>query len=299
MSGLKNIRNNNYEYSQYSDYVFKTTVGKYANGVLKFLKIPYTIQNIISSEYASFGPKIHRLDFVGEVKKDGTDMILILECQSNLPTDDDIMRFFQYVSTLRVFKNRSVELYILCFKEAPYTKKEFVINDECIYTMNVISLKDYKASQILKNVENKIRNNSEVSDEDIASLQLIAYTDYSETTLEILEKTYSLIEQLSIEKNEKEALKYILDVLSANMLNKNEKKRLMEKIEMGINPREDYFTQKGREVGIEEGIREGIQKGREEEKLEIAINLLNDGMSIEKICKITGLSKDQIERGIS
>ena len=82
------------------------------------------------------------MDFVGEVKKGDEDICIILECQSDLPRDDDITRFFQYVSSLRVFKNRKVELYILCTKKAPYTKKEYIINDECTYTMHVKSLRD-------------------------------------------------------------------------------------------------------------------------------------------------------------
>lgn len=153
MDKLKYISNKEYEYKQYTDYIFKKTVYRYANGVLKFPEIPYKITNIISSEIASFEPKLHRLDFVGEAEKDGENICLILECQSKLPTDDDITRFFQYVSSLRIFKNRKVELYILCTQKAPYTKKEFVINDECVYTMHVKSLKDYKARQILKNAE--------------------------------------------------------------------------------------------------------------------------------------------------
>lgn len=50
---LKNISKKELEYNQYTDYIFKRTVQKYANGVLKFLKIPYEITNMISSELTS------------------------------------------------------------------------------------------------------------------------------------------------------------------------------------------------------------------------------------------------------
>ena len=132
-----------------------------------------------------------------------------MNANQKLPSDEDITRFFQYVSSLRVFKNRKVELYILCTKKAPYTKKDYIINNDCIYTMHVKSLKDFKAKEILKKVEDKIRNNETITDETIACLQLIAYTDYSEKTLEILKKTASLIERLNIDANEKEAILYI------------------------------------------------------------------------------------------
>ena len=47
---------------------------------------------------------------------------------------------------------------------------------------------------------------------------------------------------------------------------------------------------------IDDAIEEGIMKG----KIEIAVNLLKKGISIEEVCEITGLSKQQIEKlGIS
>ena len=183
MEKLKNISQKEYEYPHYNDYVFKQTIQKYTNGILKLLEIPYKVQNIILSELTSYGPKIHRLDFAGEAIKNGEDICIILECQSELPTDEDIMRFFQYVSSLLVLKNRKVELYILCTKEAPYDKKEFVLNDECTYIMHVKSLKSIKAKDIFNNIKGKKYN--QIDEKDIAALQLIAYTHYHETTLEI------------------------------------------------------------------------------------------------------------------
>ena len=233
------------------------------------------------------------MDFVGEAKKGSDDICIILECQSNLPSDDDITRFFQYVSSLRVFKNRKVELYILCTKKAPYTKKDYIINDDCTYTMHVKSLKDFKAKEILKNVEDKIRNNETITDETIACLQLIAYTDYSEKTLEILKKTAELIEKLNIDANEKEAILYILDVLSGNMLDEKDKNKFMEVRKMMINPRDEYLVNKGIEKGIEKGKEIGIEKGIEKEKFEIAKKLLPK-MTIKEIEEITGLTPEQI-----
>ena len=224
MKKLKHISGKKYKH--YNDYVFKKTVEERANGVLEFLKIPYRIDKILVSEITNIGQKIHRLDFAGEVRKDGETICIILECQKNLPTEDDILRFFQYVSSLRVLKRKKVELYILCLKPAPYESKEFEINDECIYTMHIISLKDIKAQEIFKNIENKIKYNLEITDGEIAALQLIAYTDYSESTLEIIKKAHNFVEEMKLDITDKFAVMYILDVLSANMLECKEKKRI-------------------------------------------------------------------------
>jgi len=42
---------------------------------------------------------------------------------------------------------------------------------------------------------------------------------------------------------------------------------------------------------IDDAIEEGVLKGRQE----IALSMLKDGMSVEIVCKYTGLSKQQIE----
>lgn len=51
-----------------------------------------------------------------------------------------------------------------------------------------------------------------------------------------------------------------------------------------------------REEGHEEGREKGREEGREESKLESAINMLNDGLSLEKICKYTSLSEEKIKQ---
>ena len=321
MKSLDYISRKQQEYHQYNDYIFKQTVQKRANGVLKLLGIPYTINNIILSEITDLGPKIHRLDFAGETIKNGEDICFVLECQSQLPTDDDILRFFQYVSSLLVLKKQKVELYILCMQKAPYNEKEFVLNDDCTYTMHVISLKDIRAEDIFKRIEDK--NYNHISDEDIAALQLIAYTDYDETTLEILKRAHKTVEQLNItDQNEKQAIFYILNILSVNMLDENDYTEFMEETEMILDPRERYMKKKMQEE-YEEKLKEEKQRLKElkqahnkklkeekqahnkklkEEKQahnkklkEIAKKLKEEKIPIETITKTTGLTEKEIQ----
>lgn len=193
---LKN-QSSGMEYPHYHDYNFKSILQERANGLLRFIGIPYILLSVMLSEFTTIGPGISRIDFAGEALKDDKIISIIIECQSKLPTDEDIKRFFQYVASMRIFKNNDVELFILCIEKAPYTKKEFIINDECKYTMHIISLKDYKAREIFKNIEDKLKNNKEITDMDIASLQMIVYTDYDESQLEILLKARKLIERIT------------------------------------------------------------------------------------------------------
>ena len=58
--------------------------------------------------------------------------------------------------------------------------------------------------------------------------------------------------------------------------------------EKGIN--------QGISQGIEQGINQGINQGVSQEKIEIARKMLNMNMSIEDISKVTGLSKNEINK---
>ena len=178
------------------------------------------------------------------------------------------------MSSIRVLKNKKVELYILCTKKAPYKRKEFVIDDECTYIMHMISLKDIDAEEIFKNIENKIEHNQDIGDEEIAALQLIAYTEYKESTLDVLKRAHHLIERMKLSDKDKLAIIYILNVLSANMLSEKDKKEYLEETTMMLNPRDEYMKNKGKE--------------------EIAKSLKGT-LPIEEIAKHTGLTIEKIK----
>ena len=254
---------------------------------------------MLISEYTNLGPSTSRIDFVGEAEKDGKTVSLIVECQSKLPSDDDIKRFFQYVSSLRIFKNNNVVLFILCTKKASYDKKEFIINDECIYTMHMVSLKDFKAREIFKNIEDKIKNNESITDEDIASLQVIVYTDTDESELEVLLKARKLIERIAeyseMSINEKSAIAYLFNVLSANMLDEDDATKFEEETYMLLNPMDRYCEAKGRREGRRDGMKDGIKRG----KRETAKNMLKKGFDMGEVMEITGLSEEEILNGNS
>ena len=51
---------------------------------------------------------------------------------------------------------------------------------------------------------------------------------------------------------------------------------------------------KVKKFGIEEGKRSGIKEGKKAAQLSIIQNLLNSGMKIDEISKVTGLSQKEI-----
>ncbi len=77
---------------------------------------------------------------------------------------------------------------------------------------------------------------------------------------------------------------------------------LNEKERMDYNYQEKfYFDDKAIKRDLmkkaeAKGLKKGIEQGIEQEKIEIAVNLKNLGISIEDISKATGLSKEKIEK---
>lgn len=51
------------DYAHYNDYNFRSILHRRADGLLKFMGIPYRIENIILSEYTTLEPGISRIDF--------------------------------------------------------------------------------------------------------------------------------------------------------------------------------------------------------------------------------------------
>ncbi|HHR6190230.1 TPA: Rpn family recombination-promoting nuclease/putative transposase, partial [Providencia alcalifaciens] len=61
------------------------------------------------------------------------------------------------------------------------------------------------------------------------------------------------------------------------------------------------LQEKGRQEGLQQGFEKGIEKGREEERvlayqrqLNMARNLLKNGVSLELIVESTGLSREEL-----
>ena len=141
------------------------------------------------------------------------------------------------------------------FAGLPMQTAQAIVKAACQDFKNwLTSLKDFKASTIFKNIENKLNNNEKITEEDIASLQVIVYTGYDESQYEVLIEARLLLEKISkkshLDINEKKAIIYLFDVLSANMLNDDERDKYGEEVYMLLNPMDRFLENKGRKEGL-------------------------------------------------
>ena len=90
----------------------------------------------------------------------------------------------------------------------------------------------------------------------------------------------------------------MLEILSENLELQEtikEVEKMLTHVDLKKLPSYQLGLEQGLEEGREEGLEAGIEKGREEEKLQVARNLL-DILPDEKIAKSTGLSLQEIRR---
>ena len=96
-------------------------------------------------------------------------------------------------------------------------------------------------------------------------------------------------------------LKEVQEKLKYDQMEPAEKKRYNKFMENSLLTRSQYETAlyegrlKGLEEGIEKGIEKGKEEGREEGKRQMVINCFVEGLPIELISKIAGLSVEEVE----
>ncbi|MCI8778683.1 MAG: hypothetical protein HFI87_06000, partial [Bacilli bacterium] len=77
----------------------------------------------------------------------------------------------------------------------------------------------------------------------------------------------------------------------------SEERVKMENIIDFFEPEEEHYENayiNGFEIGNKQGKREGISQGKNQEKIDIAKNLISKNVDIDFIVDVTGLSKEQI-----
>ena len=58
----------------------------------------------------------------------------------------------------------------------------------------------------------------------------------------------------------------------------------------------EHFKEEGRQEGIQKGIKRGMQKGMQKGMQQVVLNMLKEKTEIAFICKVTGLSEEEIRK---
>jgi predicted transposase/invertase (TIGR01784 family) len=115
---------------------------------------------------------------------------------------------------------------------------------------------------------------------------------------ELVKFSYSKEERANYEYYRKHELDYNSEIYNAIERGKEigEAKGKAEGLAEGVEKGKAEGLAEGVEKGKVEGLAEGKAEGAKAEKINIARELLEESMSIDKIIKITGLTKEEIEK---
>lgn len=150
------------------------------------------------------------------------------------------------------------------------------------YNVKAVSMYDRDGDIVIKEIEEKINDNVEVTKQDLIALTFTPIMSGKLSKLDKIIKAIKLVKKIDNE--------YIYDVESMlyafadKFLDGKDLEKVKEEISM---------TKLG-EMLVEDGIKKGKIEGKEEQAIETAKVAIKEGMSDELITKLTGLTESQI-----
>ncbi|PHO07838.1 transposase [Thermoanaerobacterium thermosaccharolyticum] len=110
-----------------------------------------------------------------------------------------------------------------------------------------------------------------------------------------LERCVEAIKDIPLDINKKKDIAFKAEILSGIVF----KRKVIEKVFSEVMKMFRIEESETYKMIIEKGIEKGIERGAKEEKIAIAKKLLEEGMDIDKIAKITELAKEEIKKLIN
>lgn len=284
------------------DIILKMIIMEYSDEFLKFIGVKKSIKKILKTEFVTKkGRRLH-LDFLCELI-DGT--LLNIEFQFTDPDGKDLNRFYDYNIFSQTEHNKLCETIIISFKTSMTGQKSHKIGKTKTMHPLFFYLGSIDFMKRLNNIENKIENNINLTNNDEISLMLMCLLPKFTNKQEILEKICTITKnETLLDKTKISILKAVIGLEIENFVNdKNKQKTLLGELNMtpeskkmmykAIDQAIEKSIQLEREhqynTGKKDGIKEGKIKGIKEEKIEIA-KKLKGKMAPEEIAKITGLT---------
>lgn len=107
------------------------------------------------TELIELDPAIYKSDMIMELDS----IIVMTEFQSTVVKKFDEKRYRLYTAIVDYAKQNNKPILLIVFSTAEKTKiKQYKLNKDCVFTIPIISLKDFDGDEIINNIEKKIKN---------------------------------------------------------------------------------------------------------------------------------------------
>lgn len=281
---------------QSEDQLFKYATKEDGFGLLKLLKesnanikeIDFKSENLTynPTELIELDPKIYKTDMILELDH----LIVLTEFQSTIVKTIDEKRYRLYTALVDYAKRNNKPLILIVISTAEKTKiKQYKINKDCVFTIPIVSLKDFDGDKIINNIENKIKNNQKITRHEMLNLALAPFMSSKKPLDKQIEKTVKTLDE--VRKSMKCSSDFIfgIELLIVEKFIKNERQH--KKL---TNILRD--TMKIIDEWRQEDYENGKKEGKEEEKINTAKNMLKENYTIKQIATITQLNIESIKQ---
>ena len=259
------------EIHQLHDKVLKYLFNIFGQDFLNGLNINYTFKKAISTELIVLGVKSFYLDVLIETEE---GILLDIEFQSTKLYEKPLIRFYLYALFATIKYREEIETYIVSKEEKKTYTRTLKLNEKFKYPFKVISLKEVNGEELLDKLENKIKNNQEIGNDEIVQLILVGYSSFNQTIETIFKRAVKILEKIeTLNKEVKANIKYIMELLYRRLSGKELEGELKEVFRMGPTLYEEVLI---------------------EGKKSVAKRMLKNGLSIADIHTYTALSKNDI-----
>lgn len=281
---------------QSEDQLFKYATKEDGFGLLKLLKesnanikeIDFESENLTynPTELVELDPKIYKTDMILELDH----LIVLTEFQSTIVKTIDEKRYRLYTALVDYAKRNNKPLILIVISTAEKTKiKEYKINKDCVFTIPIVSLKDFDGDKIINNIENKIKNNQKITSHEMLNLALAPFMSSKKPLDKQIEKTVKTLDDVRKSMKCSSDFVFGIELLIVEKFIKNERQH--KKL---TNILRD--TMKIIDEWRQEDYENGKQEGKEEEKINTAKNMLKENYTIKQIAKITQLNIESIKQ---
>lgn len=277
---------------QSEDQLFKYATKEDGFGLLKLLKesnanikeIDFKSENLTynPTELIELDPKIYKTDMILELDH----LIVLTEFQSTIVKTIDEKRYRLYTALVDYAKRNNKPLILIVISTAEKTKiKQYKINKDCVFTIPIVSLKDFDGDKIINNIENKIKNNQKITRHEMLNLALAPFMSSKKPLDKQIEKTVKTLDEVRKSMKCSSDFVFGIELLIVEKFIKNEKQH--KKL---TNILRDTMKI------IDEWRQEDYENGKKEEKINTAKNMLKENYSIKQIAKITQLNIESIKQ---
>lgn len=261
------------------DKIQKEYAIKFVNWIFKYYEIDEEVISEKNSELTTLKDGGLIADFVGE-SKHGYNVNI--EFQTNKPKSEDMIRFAKYALAIKNKYKKGVRTYVLS-REKSQDDCYLNIGPDNKFRVIMINFKYLETNKILNKIEEKVKNNKQLNEDDLLFLKVGFITSTDEDTYQLLMKLTEITNKIqNITQNEINDMKIAHAIFAQHLLEKEQYEKIMEMISMRKNVFEERY-EKGRE------------DGKEEEKKDIAKTLLENGTNPKEVSKITKLPLKTIQ----